>query len=664
MLTRGRPDATPHTSTFLHPGVTWHILSGMDSRPRPSREFLALQAAVAGRYSLEREIGRGGMGIVFLARDVTLDRPVAIKLLPPTMAAQRELRDRFLSEARTAAKLSHPHIIPIHSVEAVTDFVFFVMAYVEGETLGHRVRSRGPLPPAEGSRILKEIAWALAYAHAQGVVHRDVKPDNILLEAGSGRVLVADFGIAQLATADAVGSTSEVLGTPEFMSPEQASGEPVDARSDIYSLGVVAFYALSGKPPFEADSPSEVLAHHIRTPIPRLTSAAPGVPGRLAAVVEQCLAKEPENRPSSGETIAETLGAAEETRRELPVAVRVFVQESRAREGRWALYVVFTIWLAMPVIGALLAVGRPWGPVLGLGVAGLLIGTPLLLTTLRARRLVSAGYAQADLVHALAAELERRREELAFVYGPDHASVAGRLRKVSTGALGLAAACLAGAFLNPVWIAGALLIGTAAGIAGSLAAKRSDYKARRRLRFWRGKVGRWLLRLAGIGLGDRLRPPEGLTHRPTEIAVGMAVEALFEALPKETREALIDLPDVVYGLQTDAQRKRGKVEELNALLANSGNARAGQGASASDALRASRHHAVVQLEHARDAAQRRLAEAVAALENLRIDLLRMHAGSADMDSVTQNLGTARELAAHIDRLLDGHKEIEETLPGS
>jgi serine/threonine-protein kinase len=636
----------------------------MDSRPRPSREFLALQAAVAGRYSLEREIGRGGMGIVFLARDVTLDRPVAIKLLPPTMATQRELRDRFLGEARTAAKLSHPHIIPIHSVEAVTDFVFFVMAYVEGETLGHRIRSRGPLPPAEGLRILKEIAWALAYAHAQGVVHRDVKPDNILLEAGSGRALVADFGIAQLATADAGGGTSEVLGTPRFMSPEQASGEPVDARSDIYSLGVVAFYVLSGKPPFEADSPSEVLAHHIRTPIPRLTSAAPGVPGRLAAVVEQCLAKEPENRPSSGEAIAETLGAAEETRKELPVAVRVFVQESRAREGRWALYVVLTIWLVTPVIGALFAVGRPWGPVLGLGVAGLLVGTPLLLTTLRARRLVSAGYAQADLVHALDVELERRREELVFVYGPDHAAVAGRLRKLSTGALGLAAACLAGAFLNPIWIGGALMLGTAAGIAGSLAAKRSDYKARRRVRFWRGKVGRWLLRLAGIGLGNRLRRPEGLTHRPTEIAVGMAVEALFDALAKETRAALIDLPDVVHGLEADAQRMRGKVEELNALLANSGEARAGEGASESDAFRASRRQAVAQLEHARDGAQRRLAEAVAALENLRIDLLRMHAGTTNMDSVTLNLGTARELAAHIDRLLDGHQEIEETLPGS
>ncbi len=636
----------------------------MDSQHPPSQDFLALQAAVAGRYSLEREIGRGGMGIVFLARDVTLDRPVAIKLLPPAMATRGDLRDRFLHEARIAAKLSHPHIIPIHSVEAIDAFVFFVMAYVEGETLGFRVRSRGPMPPTECSRILKEVAWALAYAHAQGVIHRDVKPDNILLEAGSGRALVADFGIAQLAATGEPGAPGEILGTPAFMSPEQASGEPVDARSDIYSLGAVAFHALSGRPPFESDSSSEVLAHHIRTPIPRLTSVAPGVPGKLSAVVEQCLAKEPEHRPSNGEAIAEAIGAAEESRKELPVAVRVFVQESRAREGRWALYAILTLWLAMPVIAGLFAVGTPWGPILGLGVAGLLAATPVLLTTLRARRLVSAGYAQADLAHALQAELERRREELAFLYGPDHAAVAGRLRRVSTGALALAAVCLAGAFVNPIWIGGALAIGTAAGIAGSLAAKRSAYKARRRLKFWSGRLGRWLLRLAGFGLRHRVSQTESLTHRPTEIAVGMAVEALFEALPKESRVALADLPDVVRGLEADAQSMRNKIEEIDTLLANAGEERSDPRAQTTATLEVSRQHAVARLQNAHDAAQRRLAEAVAALENLRIDLLRMHAGTANLESVTQNLGSARELATHIDRLLDGHGEIEESLRGS
>src|SRR3954466_9082502 len=168
----------------------------IDHSPSADRIFLPFQLAVAGRYSIDRELGRGGMGVVYLAREVHLDRLVAIKLLPPERSDVPLLRERFLREARLAAKLSHPHIIPIHAVDEVAGFVFFVMSLVEGETLTQRVRARGPLPASEGARILREVAWALAHAHAQGLVHRDVKPDNILIEASSGRALVADFGIA------------------------------------------------------------------------------------------------------------------------------------------------------------------------------------------------------------------------------------------------------------------------------------------------------------------------------------------------------------------------------------------------------------------------------------------------------------------------------------
>lgn len=171
----------------------------MDSLQSPIDPlFFALQEALAGKYSLESELGRGGMGVVYLAQDVQLDRPVALKVLPQEFAARTEVRDRFLHEARTAAKLSHPNIVPIFAVDEVGEFVYYVMAYVAGETLGQRVQSRGPLPPSESARVLKEIGWALAYAHSQGVVHRDIKPDNILLEEGSGRALVVDFGIAGL----------------------------------------------------------------------------------------------------------------------------------------------------------------------------------------------------------------------------------------------------------------------------------------------------------------------------------------------------------------------------------------------------------------------------------------------------------------------------------
>src|SRR5688500_9043709 len=220
---------------------------------QPSSEFLELQAALAGEYSIHRELGRGGMGIVYLARDVQLDRDVAIKVLPLHLAQIPASRERFLREARTAAGLSHPHVVPIHRVGEASGFVFFVMSLVEGETLGERLRTRGPLPPADATRILREVAWAIAYAHGRGIVHRDVKPDNILLEAGSGRALVTDFGIAH--TEDAVATDpGKIMGTAHFMSPQQAAGESIDGRSDIYSLGVVGYLAVSGRLPFESSN--------------------------------------------------------------------------------------------------------------------------------------------------------------------------------------------------------------------------------------------------------------------------------------------------------------------------------------------------------------------------------------------------------------------------
>ncbi|HEX7941593.1 MAG TPA: serine/threonine-protein kinase, partial [Gemmatimonadaceae bacterium] len=147
-----------------------------------SADIRALERAVAGRYALERELGRGGMGVVLLARDLSLDRPVALKLLSALHAAQPVLRERFLREARTAAGLSHPHVVPIHAVEAHGDIVFIAMAFVDGESLAERVRRTGPLSPREVARIMREVAWALAYAHGRGIVHRDIKPDNILIE--------------------------------------------------------------------------------------------------------------------------------------------------------------------------------------------------------------------------------------------------------------------------------------------------------------------------------------------------------------------------------------------------------------------------------------------------------------------------------------------------
>src|SRR2546426_1639771 len=191
-------------------------------------EFLALQELLAGRYSIERELGRGGMGIVLLARDVALDRPVAIKLLPPHLATRPDERDRFLQEARTAAGLAHPNIVPIHLVEAHGDLVFFVMGFVDGETLRDRVERAGPLPPRLATKLMQEVAWALGAAHQRGVIHRDVKPDNIMIERATERAGVTDFGIAlgsRAGKAESPAGGRAITRTARYMSPAQARRE-------------------------------------------------------------------------------------------------------------------------------------------------------------------------------------------------------------------------------------------------------------------------------------------------------------------------------------------------------------------------------------------------------------------------------------------------------
>jgi predicted Ser/Thr protein kinase len=274
-----------------------------------------LAAALEGRYRLERELGRGGMGVVYLARELNLDRAVALKVLPPDLATSGELRERFLREARTAALLSHPNIVPIHHAGEASGFAFFAMGFVDGENLAEHLRARGRLSPQDTVRVLREVAWALAYAHARGVVHRDVKPENIMLERATGRVLVTDFGIARDERVTSLTEEGRVLGTVHYMSPEQATGEPLDGRSDLYALGVIGFQALSGRLPFTADAPGAVLVMHATRPAPPVQDAAPDVPPALARVIDRCLAKAPGERYPTGEALAEALTTALESDR-------------------------------------------------------------------------------------------------------------------------------------------------------------------------------------------------------------------------------------------------------------------------------------------------------------------------------------------------------------
>ncbi len=276
----------------------------------PDIEHHAIFNSLRDQFTVQREIGRGGIGVVYLARDEKLERPVAIKVLPAGSTTPADLRERFLREARIAGQLSHPNIVPIYRADELDGNAFFVMAFVEGESLAERLRNRGVLPPGEVAQTLREVAWALAYAHARGVIHRDIKPENILIEKGSGRALVTDFGIAREVSASRLTADGTVLGTVHFMSPEQVSNDVLDGRSDLYALGVVGFQALTGKLPFEGETASAVLVAHVTRQAPRVCDTNPAVPAAVGAVIDRCLMKDPASRYASGEAFAEAMTKA------------------------------------------------------------------------------------------------------------------------------------------------------------------------------------------------------------------------------------------------------------------------------------------------------------------------------------------------------------------
>ena len=509
-----------------------------------SPEFLALQELLAGRYSIERELGRGGMGIVLLARDVALDRPVAIKLLPPHLASRPDERDRFLQEARTAAGLSHPNIVPIHLVEARGELVFFVMGFVDGETLRDRVERAGPLPPRLATKLLQEVAWALGYAHQRGVIHRDVKPDNILIERATERALVTDFGIAlgrgAAKSADGGGS---ITGTARYMSPEQACGEPVDARSDLYSLGATFFYALTGSAPFEAANMPAILAKHVYETAPLVQALRPEVPAKLAAVVERLLRKAPPERFQTGDDLARVAGELRGRDFRAPPLLRAFVRNAQ----------VSTLVLLASVLA-----GK------GMGIIGAILLFQLVVV---ARRLLRDGYTFGDIRAALLAERQVQQEE---------DEVIKRRRWWLR--------------LDSLWY-----------------------------RVWAGRVGRFFFRLAGIGLKTTARPALP-SAEPTELVLGRSALEAYKALPEAERRQTLDLPGVLERLETGAEALRARGDTGESLT-----------------------------------------EAVAALEHLRLALVKRQSGVGSPSDLTLELERARAIGDHVDRRIAAAAEVEALL---
>jgi serine/threonine-protein kinase len=497
-------------------------------------EFLALQEVLAGRYSLERELGRGGMGVVLLARDVALDRLVAIKLLPSLMAGQPVLRERFLQEARTAAGLSHPNIVPIHAVEEHGEFVFFVMGFVDGETLRERVERAGPLSPRAAMKLLQEVAWALSYAHEHGVTER---------------ALVTDFGIAHVADAEGSTPKGQVVGTARYMSPEQASGDEVDARSDLYSLGATAFFALTGRPPFDAPNLPALLAKHVGEPAPRLVSVRKEVPANIAAVVDRCLEKDPASRFATGHELAQAIGDARGRELRAPPLMRSFLRNAEVSTAVMITAVIIS-----------------QGPA-DQGAVGVIMFVTVGQLVAVARRLLRTGYSFGDIREALLAEARVQQEEM-------EATREGKFWRRIFG------------FWN---------------------------------RLWAGWFGRTFFKVAGVGI----RPPKRQalpSADATEIVLGRAAVDLFKSLPPDVRERFPDAPSLIHRLEHRAEALRL------------------QGAAESE-----------------------LTVTVAALENVRLGMLRLRAGAATIDDLTLFLERARDIGERVSAEVAARQEVKDLL---
>lgn len=498
-----------------------------------------LERALDGRYRIERELGRGGMGAVYLARDLTLDRLVALKVLPPEFASNGSLRERFLRETRTAASFSHPNIVPVHSVEEHDGVLAFAMGFVEGESVAERVKRQGPMDARSVARMLTDVAYALAYAHGRGVVHRDIKPDNIMIERATGRALLMDFGISRSisnVTVEAAGLTrvGEVVGTPEYMSPEQATGDQVDGRSDLYSLGLVALFALTAQPVITGDSTQQIIVRQLTETLPPSRTLRGDIPAALAEAIDRCVLKDPAARFASAESLVEQLDRAQLAAPEIPLAIRLFSQEA----GTLGLVLVFFLIIGWLMIQLALETDADVDAMLPVVVLFGVALTRVMQTNAEARRLAMAGFSVPDVLKGMRAVVDER-EALREQLRPNQEIQARRKRTVrlAIAQLVVSAFLLYGALQLRVELApgryqtgpGGLTMVISALILFSVSMVllvRSPFRMpvgeRLFRRIWLGGFGRWFLKRAAHGVSSGATASTGNTGAATVASVSMA----------------------------------------------------------------------------------------------------------------------------------------------
>ena len=601
------------------------------------------------RYKIERELGKGGMGAVYLATDLTLQRPVAIKVLPPELAVRPELRERFLRETRLAAAFSHPNIVAVHAVEEHPQLLCFVMGYVEGETLGQRIRRAGPLSAAEAVKMLQEVAWALSYAHGRGVVHRDIKPDNILIERATGRSLVTDFGIAR-STADngnQLTQVGEVVGTPQFMSPEQAAGDVLDGRSDLYALGVVGFLALTGKLPFEAENAGAVMAMHLTQAPPRMQSRRPDLPQALCAAIDRCLEKDPAKRFENGEALAAALDPLRQSRREISPVVRLFNQQLQQVTRTSVIVTMLTLVMAARAGGTY---DRSLTVILG----GAVIWGFIAQLFGRARGLLRVGFGYDEIRNGIQAiQQERLDANAAERLDPSTRTRQLRLQRLMIFSFAAGFGGYIFVFKNlrtkisdhyySVTTPGSIIIVACTVLLGLALAllmmnpTRASAVDRLITALWSGPLGRRLFRAANWRLHRT-----GVTA-PDGVSAGSAAASpltIIAALPAAARRDLSDAKTQITRLTAVMIALAEREHSLEAALAEAGDTTPGT----DPGLQARRLELVRDLATARVEATAKRERLAAALENVRLQLLRLKSGLGSAADVAQELSAAARIA--------------------